>query len=227
MATAYNYDSERLNKSELHNGDCMTQSEFHELYEQTAEGFRAELINGVVYVCEPLGLPHGKSHIELSAIFAAYQGNTPGVEAGDNVSVILGKKDEVQPDLLMRILPEKHGRSGNTKKGEYVEGPPELIAEVAHTSRAIDLHLKKQRYARAGVLEYIVLCLRPSELRWFDLENGGELQPDDEGIYRSNVFPGLWINRDALLKREYQAIMNTLNLGLASPQHAEFAKTYC
>jgi len=50
--------------AELHNGDSMTQSEFHRTYEQMPEGLKAELVGGVVFVCEPLGLEHGCNHAE-------------------------------------------------------------------------------------------------------------------------------------------------------------------
>ncbi len=51
---------------ELQNGDRMTQQEFHRLYEQTPEGFKAELIGGIVYVASPLYPAHGKPHMLLS-----------------------------------------------------------------------------------------------------------------------------------------------------------------
>jgi len=46
---------------ELQTGDRMTRDEFHRAYSQMPEGFRAELIGGVVYVASPLKrrpLPH-------------------------------------------------------------------------------------------------------------------------------------------------------------------------
>ena len=97
-----------------------------------------------------------------------------------------------------------------------------LSPEVAHTSKSIDLHLKKQRYARAGVLEYIVLCLKPAELRWFDLRESAELRADKDGVFRSIAFPGLWIDSTQLIADQYHPLMATLNHGLASAEHAAF-----
>jgi len=210
--------------AELHNGDSMTQAEFHKTYEQMPEGFKAELIGGVVFVCEPLGLEHGCNHAEFSAVFVAYKASTPGVQVCDNGTVILGKKDEVQPDVFLRVLPAYKGQSRDkgSKKAVYVEGAPELVAEVAHTSKSIDLHLKKQRYARTGVLEYIVLCLNPKELRWFDLRNDCEFSADSDGVFRSIAFPGLWIGSTHLLSDQYHPLMDTLSRGLASAEHADF-----
>ena len=81
-----------LEKLELHNGDRMTQPEFHRIYEQMPEDFRAELIGGIVYVASPLRISHGNNHMPLSSLFFAYESDTPGVQSGDNVTIILGKK---------------------------------------------------------------------------------------------------------------------------------------
>jgi Uma2 family endonuclease len=206
---------------ELYSGDEMARDEFHRLYEETPEDFKAELIGGIVYVASPLRISHGQPHVLFSAPLAAYQAKTPGVEASDNTTVILGKDSEVQPDLLLRVLPEYGGQS-HTNKGDYIEGPPEFIVEIAVSSRAIDLHAKRRQYARDGVAEYLVLCVKEKQLRWFDLAKGSELQPDASGVYRIQSFPGLWINGPALLAYDYAALMQTLEAGLATPEHAAF-----
>lgn len=214
---------------ELHNGDCMLQKEFHRIYDEMPEGFRAELIGGTVYISEPLGLPHGKHHVRLSSLLDAYGAATPGLEVCDNTSVILGEEDEVQPDLFLRILPEYKGQSGNTRPGrnvkaQYVKGAPELVAEIAFSSKAIDLHLKKQRYLQAGVIEYVVVCLEPLHIVWLDLRAEKVLQPNEADVYRSAIFPGLWVHGKALLTMDYQLTMGTLAQGLASREHAEFVQ---
>src|SRR5436305_1909927 len=124
---------------ELHNGDRMTREEFHRLYERTPEGFRAELIGGIVYVSYPLKLRHAKNHLPLGTLFYNYEAGTPGVESGDNATILLGDEGEPQPDLFLRILPE-FGAQSRTTDDDYVEGAPELVAEIAHSSRSIDLH---------------------------------------------------------------------------------------
>lgn len=40
----------------------------------------------------------------------------------------------------------------------------------------------------------------------------------------SHVFPGLWLNVQALLERDGAALLKTLNDGLASDAHATFVK---
>lgn len=207
--------------SELQTGDRMTREEFHRIYEQAPEDFRAELIGGIVYVSSPLKLAHGESHLLLGSVFAAYQGSTPGVQCGDNTTILLGDEGEPQPDLFLRVLPEFGGQS-DTTEDDYVRGAPELIAEIAVSSRSIDLHAKRDDYARYGVREYLVLCPREEKLRWFDPQNDRERDPDDDGIYRIGAFPGLWIDGAAVLARDHSRLMAVLQNGLDSPEHVKF-----
>ena len=181
------------------------------------------MIGGIVYVSEPLGQEHGSSDLQLGSLFDAYRASTPGVQACHNATVILGQEDEVQPDLFLRILPGIHGQSKNTRKGNHVKGPPELVAEIAYSNRSIDLHVKKERYTCGGVVEYIVVCLQPAAVHWFDLRSDCKLVADDAGVFRSNVFPGLWIHEVGLLQLDYRLVMEVLNRGLLSPEHGHFA----
>ena len=208
---------------ELHSGDRMTREEFHRIYKQMPEGFRAELIGGIVYVASPLKRGHGTAHFFVNGVLFAYMGRTPGVEGGDNTTILLGEEGEPQPDAYLRVLPEFGGQSGTTAD-DYVDGPPELIVEIASSSRAIDLHRKKDDYTRYGVQEYLVLCLLESELKWFDLKSGVELTVPDDGIVRAKTFPGLWIHGEALLAKDYSRLMQTLEAGLATPEHAKFVQ---
>lgn len=210
-------------KAELHNGDRMSREEFHRIYQQMPEGFRAELIGGIVYVSPPLRRPHGTNHLPLGTIFFLYQGSTPGVESGDNTTILLGSDAQPQPDLFLRIREEYGGRSRVTED-EYIAGPPELVAEIAHSSEAVDLHGKRADYTRHGVNEYLVLCVAERQLHWFDLVAGTELMPDPDDIIRIRAFPGLWINRDAVIAKDSARLVATLQQGMATPEHAAFVQ---
>jgi hypothetical protein len=205
----------------LYNGDRMTQQEFHRRYLAYPEDVKFELVGGVVYVASPLRRPHGKYHSLLNALFWLYETKTPGVEVLDNATAILGEESEPQPDLALRILSVYGGRSRETDE-KYIEGPPELLAEVAHSTRSIDMHQKFRDYRRAGVLEYLVLCVEESEIHWFRFKPDGELKPDKQGILRSQVFPGLWIDSKAVLACDNARAQRVLRRGLKSPQHEAF-----
>ena len=98
------------------------------------------------------------------------------------------------------------------------------MAEISHSTRRLDLKLKRIDYEKAGVLEYVVWQLDPPELYWFDFQSGQRLKPDRQGIYRSRIFPGLWIHRHALLSRDSARLIAVLPQGLASRAHAAFVK---
>jgi Uma2 family endonuclease len=143
------------------------------------------------------------------------------VDVSDNTTVILGETAEPQPDLLMRVFPEFGGQS-KTSIDDYVQGAPELVAEVALSSRSIDLHLKRKDYTEYGVLEYMVVCLREKQLRWFDLRADQELTLDSDSVCRTKTFPGFWIDSTAFFASDYAAVMATLRKGMSVPQHADF-----
>jgi Uma2 family endonuclease len=201
----------------------MTREEFHALYEQAPEDFKAELIGGVVYVASPLRQDHASIHVDLSTLLGLYRAGTPGVEAADNATVLLGVESEPQPDLLLRLLPEFGGQSRVTAKN-YIEGPPEFIVEIAHSTRAIDLHGKFNDYQRHGVLEYVVVCLDNRTCRWFDLTANQEIPTASDGVIRVRTFPGLWIDGPALFAGDHAKLLTTAQAGLATPEHAAFVR---
>jgi Uma2 family endonuclease len=208
---------------QLQNGDCLSQAEFHEAYRLCPEGVKFELIGGTVYMASPLRRSHGNRHTQLSAVLELYESATPGAELLDNATTILGENSEPQPDLALRILSEYGGQSRETPD-DYVQGAPEFIAEIAHSKRSIDLHQKRDDYQRAGVVEYLVLCLREKVLLWFHLKSRRRLIPDAEGVYRSRVFPGLWLDGPAFLNRQRARVFRVMEEGIASPAHVRFTR---
>jgi hypothetical protein len=206
----------------LRAGERLSQAEFHRRYEGYPEDVKFELIGGVVHMASPLFRPHGKHHHLLSGVFFFYEEATPGIEGMDNTTTILGKHSELQPDLLLRVLSEYGGQS-RVDEHERIVGAPELVAEVAHSREDIDLGSKRADYERAGVGEYLVVCLGAQELRWLDFHRGTEIRPR-QGIYRSRVFPGLWIDGRALLERNLTRLRQVAEEGVASPAHARFVE---
>jgi len=172
-------------------------------------------------MASPLRTRHGVGTYLLSAVFAQYQARTPGVQGMDNATAILSSESEPQPDVLLRLLPECGGRTTISNK-DFLTGPPELIVEVAQSSAAIDLFEKKADYHRAEVLEYLVLCVSERELRAFDLRSKKAI-PIIDGVFRSNIFPGLWIDVVAILDGDATLALRTGRKGLQSPDHKAFA----
>jgi Uma2 family endonuclease len=200
----------------------LDQPTFHALYAAMPPGTRAELIDGVVHMPSPVGLEHGDAQVPVIVWLDYYAEHTPGTQVLDNATAILGWKSEPQPDGLLRILPACGGRTWDA--GGSLHGAPELVVEVAKATRYVDLGPKLGDYERAGVLEYVVRAIDPHELFWFGQENGALVQRsvDEDGLYRSAVFPGLWLDPQALLQGDRPRLRAVLDLGFATAEHAEF-----
>lgn len=207
----------------LANGDRMSQAEFHRRYAACPDDTKYELVGGTVYIASSVPWPHGTYHHELNLVIGLYEAATLGVEVVDNATVILGEESEPQPDLALRLLYEYGGQS-QLNEDEYVEGAPELLAEVAYSSRSIDMNQKRQDYEAAGVLEYLVLCIEERELHWFHFPSGESITPNRQGVFRSRVFPGLWIHGPALLDRDSARLIKVVQQGVASREHGAFVK---
>ena len=208
----------------LRAGDRLTRAEFERRFDATPGLKKAELLEGVVYMPPPVfHEEHSNPHFNLIALLGQYCAATPGVEGGDNGSVRLDLDNMPQPDVSLRVR-ESHGGRSRIDADGYVEGAPELIAEVAATSASYDLHVKLNVYRRNGVREYLVWRTFDQALDYFVLAEGrfDPLAPDASGVFRSRVFPGLWIDAPALLRADLAAAFSTLQHGLASPEHAAF-----
>lgn len=209
----------------LTNGDKLTRYEFERRYNAVSKPKKAELIEGIVYIM-PAALrfrSHGQPHGRILTWLGNYEAMTPGVALGVEPTVRLDLDNEPQPDAVLIIIPEAGGQT-RISEDDYIEGPPELVVEIAASSVAIDLHGKKQAYRRNGVREYIVWQVLDEKLSWFSLEQGEylELAPNEEGILKSLVFPGLWLAVNELLTGNMQVVLNVLQTGLRSVEHADF-----
>jgi Uma2 family endonuclease len=98
------------------------------------------------------------------------------------------------------------------------------VAEVASSSVSYDLTDKLKVYRRNGVCEYIVWRVLDRQIDWFVLREGEyvRLSLGDGGLYRSEVFPGLWLDPAALVGGDTTTVLATLQRGLASPEHIDF-----
>jgi Uma2 family endonuclease len=204
-------------------GDNLSRAEFLRRWEAHPEITKAELIGGIVFMPSPVSLDHGIVDSLGGAWLVNYSAETPGTEPAHNPTVLL-LDDAPQPESVLRILPEYGGTSW--VEDNYIAGPPEFALEVCRSSAAYDLHQKLELYQRAKVQEYLAILLHEKEIRWHYLKKGKYqlLSPDPDGIWRSRVFPGLWLDGQALLRKKPRQILACLQGGLASPEHVSFVK---
>ncbi len=207
-------------------GDHLTRAEFERRYVAQPHIRKAELIEGVVYMPSPVHLnKHSKPHSRIIGWLFNYVAATPGADFGDNATVRLDRENEVQPDAFLR-LHETVGGQSRAGIDDYLEGAPELIVEVAASSAAYDLYEKLRVYRRNGVQEYLVLLAYEQETRWFQLVEGEYklLLPDEAGVLRSQVFPGLHFHADLFWADDLAGMLKVLQAGLALPEHHAFVQ---
>lgn len=106
------------------------------------------------------------------------------------------------------------------------EGAPELIVEIAASSASIDSHDKFNAYRRNGVQEYLIWRVYDQAFDWFRLQDARyrQLSPNPDGIICSEIFPGLWLNPEALLQGNTAQVLEILQQGIASVAHQNFVK---
>jgi Uma2 family endonuclease len=210
--------SEKLTILPLENGDKLTRVEFERRYQAMPNLKTAELIEGVVYLSSPVrARKHGKPHASIMTWLGTYTAATPGVETLDNATVRLDADNEPQPDAILRI---EQGGQSRISEDDYIEGAPELIVEIAASSASYDLHEKLKVYRRNQVQEYLVWRVYDCEFDWFKLNQGEymQLQANADNIICSQVFPGLWLDKSALLSGDLAKVLAILQQGLSSKE---------
>ncbi len=206
----------------LDSGDRMDSDTFLAIYEQMPEGFRAQLVQGVVLVASPMTADHGGPNSDASLWLGYYRARTPGVRSYAATTIRIGPDNNPEPDGFLIILPECGGQA--RIEDPYIVGAPELVVEVSYSSRAVDLHDKRAAYEAAGVREYVVVDLRDRVVHWLALRDGRfeEVATGEGGLHRSEVFPGLWLDPAALVEGDAARLLAAVERGTTSPEHAAF-----
>jgi Uma2 family endonuclease len=193
----------------LESGDRLTRAEFERRYSARPDIKKAELIEGVVYVASPVSTEeHGAPHFQLTTWLGVYVARTPGVIPAIDSTVRLDTDNEVQPDLFL-AWDEPHGGRARLVDG-YLEGPPDLVVEIAASSASHDLNAKMHVYRRNGVREYIVWQIYDERIDWFRLNADGVYEtvaPAADGVIESEVFPGLRLDVAALMRGDLAAVI--------------------
>jgi Uma2 family endonuclease len=207
----------------LNNGDRLDADEYLRRYHAMPEEVKAELIEGVVYRASPVSVFHGNPHNDVAGWLYIYRAATPGTDSAVDSTVRLDANNVPQPDAALYVLPAFGGRVRISDDG-YVEGPTELAVEISTSSVSYDLGPKLAAYARNGIREYIVWRTEDEAIDWFVLRNDRyePLAPGPDGVTRSEVFPGLWLDAAAMAARDATRVNAVLQQGLQSPEHACF-----
>ena len=206
----------------LRHGERLSRAEFERRYEAMPD-VKAELLDGVVYMSSPVSIDHGDPHGDLMGWLFVYKASTPGTASSDNTTTRLSGSSEPQPDASLRLL-EECGGQAVVDDDRYLAGSPELLGEVSRSSADYDRKVKLPIYRKAGVREFILWRVDDEELDWYVLRHGDyeRLSADADGILRSEAFPGLWLDVAAMIRGDAAAVLETLQKGIDSPEHAAF-----
>jgi Putative restriction endonuclease len=204
-------------------GDFLTLDEFLRRWEAMPEVQRAELIRGVVYMPSPVSPDHAEMENNVGTWLGVYRAYTPGCQAGNNATWLM-EEEAPQPDTSLWIRSEYGGKA--RLRGRLLEGAPDFLAEVCLSSAAYDLNQKLDVYQAAGVQEYLAVLIHERQLRWHRLTRRRfKVVPvPADGIHRSSVFPGLWLDVPALLGNDLAGVLKVLQEGIGSPEHEAFVK---
>ena len=193
----------------------MDREEFHRRYELTPEDFRAELVEGVVYVASPVRFSvHDEQTILVRDWLGEYRRRNPETtKVAHEASVYLDGRNEYHPDAtLFKTTGDAQLKELPTR---YLSGAPELVVEVSASTMSRDLTDKYRAYERNGVQEYIVWRVLDEAIDWFRLGNGkfARVEPDADGIIESAVFPGLRLDVKAMLAMDAKAVLAAVREG--------------
>lgn len=199
----------------------MSRDEFLERWERMPELKNAELIDGVVYMPSPVSNIHGTFDAQFHFALSYYAARTPGCKCVVNTTWLM-LESAPQPDSALYILPEYGGRT--RLRDKLTAGSPEFAAEVTTSTRSYDLGPKLALYQRAEVQEYVAALTEDKRIEWRVLENGSYrlLSPNPDGVFRSRVFPGLWVDQAAFWREETSELLAVLERGLATEEHTRF-----
>jgi len=130
----------------------------YEDYESFPEDYRCELIDGVVYMMSAPDVWHqdmlGDLYIKLRAYLNGKKCKVMLAPFDVRLFPRKDKKDRtvVQPDIIVLCDEDK------LSDGKACRGAPDIVIEIlSESTKSFDLNVKKEKYKRAGVKQYIVV----------------------------------------------------------------------
>jgi Uma2 family endonuclease len=174
----------------------MTEEEFERW--ALAERVRAEWVEGEVVLMSPVSYEHTDIFewmLSLMKFFAAKH-KLGEVHGSEYMSRLKGRRR--LPDIFFAAT----GREGLFTRN-YFDGAPDLIVEiVSRDSQNRDRRDKYLEYQSNGVREYWIIDPLSQSTEFYELRDGKYVAiPEENGILRSKVFTGFWLQVEWLWKR--------------------------
>jgi Uma2 family endonuclease len=166
---------------------------YEQFLQELDEQVHAEWVDGEVVLMSPIGAEHqeiGRFLLIIVSLFV--EARRAGVIRYEPFQMKTG------PDLPGRapdILFVATANQSRLKK-TYLDGPADLVVEiVSPDSASRDRGEKYYEYEKGGVREYWLIDPQRRQAEFYHLDEGGiyRLAPIADGIYRSDVLNGLWL----------------------------------
>jgi hypothetical protein len=177
---------------------------------------------------EPVGLYQAGHHVDLTMLLGYYHARTPGVWLVSRVTIELPTGDRIQPHLAMLIAGGPRKRHQAEPPDGRLRGSPDLAVDVEWAIDEAEERRRADVLAAGGVGEYLLMHIQSWSIHWYRTEDGRPrlIAPDDRGIIKSSVLPGLWVSAWAILggegrDRDWKA---PIDQGVQSPEHADLMR---
>ena len=208
----------------LRHDDRMSRREFERRWALSPTIKLAELIDGVVRVPGPRPhTQHGGPAFDLIAILGMYAGSTAHVHGGAHPSLRLDHRNEPQPAAVL-MVDRIAGVTAPIDEEGFINGPPELVADVVPGHDFKLAACRADLYHRFKGGEYVIwwtTARRIEHLVWL-ADRYHPIAAAADGLLRSERFPGLRINTDALLAGDAARAAADVQRGIASPERPAF-----
>jgi Uma2 family endonuclease len=162
---------------------------FEQFVELVADGQKADLLDGVIYMASPDNIEGNDLNAWLCTILYGFADvNDLGKVYVSRVAYRIGTKRGPEPDLgfVPKALEWRRRRG-------YIDGPPALAVEIVSADSVHrDYVLKRRIYEQAGVQEYWIIDPEEERATFLVLRKGRfkERKPVKH-IWQSEVLPGL------------------------------------
>lgn len=209
----------------LWEGQRLDRETFHRLYSDSPNLKLVQLIEGIVHMPSPMRfIHHGHPEVMMSTWLTYYSTFTTGVNSGGQSTLKIDDRNEYQPDGMLfydkgQLVIDDDG---------YLVGVPELVVEVSASTQSVDSKEKFQVYQKQGVKEYLLWNTQANDITWYGRGRSKfvPMKAGRDGVIKSKVFPGLWLNRTAMLQGDMALVLKTLQEGLESKVHQKLDKKF-
>lgn len=195
-------------KEETHPSAPRLKMSYEEFLEWCDEDTWAEWVDGEVIVLSPASDRHQDLADFLVSVLRVY------AEARDlgvirSAPFLMKLERGREPDVLF-VAREHLDRL----KENYLDGPADLVIEiVSPDSVERDRGSKFVEYEAAGVKEYWLIDPLRERAEFYQLDQEGfyrPVPPDGEGVYRSQVVPGFWLQVEWLWQAPLPKVLDVL-----------------